>query len=108
MTQSQSQLRLRIGNVQRISCADNRDEIHRAAVWARARIEADNTVRIGVVVQEFTKYRSEIIRTFSSVMEPDVQQALPGSVHRLFPFNVSLGKPWFRIHLSAQHSWFSD
>ena len=92
MTQSQSQLRLRIGNVQRISCADNRDEIHRAAVWARARIEADSTVRIGVVVQEFTKYRSEIIRTFSSVMEPDVQQALPGSVHRLFPFNVSLGK----------------
>ena len=92
MTQSQSQLRLRIGNVQRISCADNRDEIYRAAVWARAKIEADSTVRIGVVVQEFTKYRSEIIRIFSSVMEPDVQQALPGSVHRIFPFNVSLGK----------------
>ena len=92
MTQLQSQLQLRNGNVQRISCADNRDEIHRAAVWARARIEADSTVRIGVVVQEFTKYRSEIIRIFSSVMEPDVQQALPGSVHRIFPFNVSLGR----------------
>lgn len=91
MTQSQSQLRLRIGKVQRISCADNRDEIHRAAVWARARIEADSTVRIGVVVQEFAKYRSEIIRIFSFVMEPDVQQALPGSMHRIFPFNVSLG-----------------
>ncbi len=36
MTRSQSQLRLRIGSVQRISCADNRDEIHRAAVCARA------------------------------------------------------------------------
>ncbi len=91
MTRSQSQLRLRIGSVQRISCADNRDEVHRAAVWARARIEADSTVRIGVVVQEFTKYRSEIIRIFSSVMEPDVQQALPGSTRRIFPFNVSLG-----------------
>ena len=91
MTRSQSQLRLRIGNVQQISCADNRDEIHRAAVWARARIEADSTVRIGVVVLEFAKYRSEIIRIFSSVMEPNVQQALPGSMRRIFPFNVSLG-----------------
>jgi ATP-dependent helicase/nuclease subunit B len=93
MTRLQSQLRLRIGNVQRISCADNSDEIHRAAVWARARIEADSTVRIGVVVQEFTKYRSEIIRIFNSVMEPDVLQALPGFPRRIFPFNVSLGIP---------------
>jgi probable DNA repair protein len=93
MTRSQSQLRVRIGNVQRISCADNRDEIHRAAVWARARIEADSKVHIGVVVQELTKYRSEIIRIFSSVMEPDVLQALPGSTRRILPFNVSLGMP---------------
>ena len=93
MTRSQSQLRLRNGNVQCISCADNHDEIQRAAVWARARIETDSTVRIGVVVQdqEFTKYRSEILRIFSSVMEPDVQQALPGSTRRIFPFNASLG-----------------
>jgi ATP-dependent helicase/nuclease subunit B len=90
-TKPQSKLRLRIGNVQQVSCADNRDEIYRAAVWARARIEGDNTVRIGVVVQEFSKYRSEIIRTFSSVMEPDVQQGLPGSTYRIYPFNVSLG-----------------
>lgn len=91
LMQSQSQLRLRIKNVQRISCADSCDEIHRAAVWARARIEADSMTRIGVVVPNLTKYRSEIIRIFSSVMEPDVQQALPGSTHRTFPFNVSLG-----------------
>lgn len=92
MTRPQSQLRLRNGNVQRISCEDNRDEIYHAALWARARIEADSTVRIGVVVPEFTKYRSEVLRIFSSVMEPDVQQALPGSTRFLFPFNASLGK----------------
>ena len=91
MTRSQSQLRLRTGNVQQVSCIDNRDEIYRAAVWARARVEIDNTARIGVVVQEFAKYRSEIIRIFSSVMEPDVQQVLPGSTRRIVPFNISLG-----------------
>ena len=89
--QSQSKIRSRVGRVQQVSCADNRDEIYRAAVWARARIEADNTVRIGVVVPELFKYQSEIIRTFSSMMEPDVQQGLPGSTHRVYPFNVSLG-----------------
>lgn len=91
MMRPQSQLRLQSGNVQRIGCADHRDEIYRAAVWARARIEADSTVRIGVIVPEFTKYRSDVMRIFSSVMEPDVQQALPRSTGRLFPFNASLG-----------------
>ena len=91
MTQSQSQLRLRTRNVQQVSCTDNRDEIYHAAVWARARVEIDNTARIGIVVQEFAKYRSEIIRIFNSVMEPDVQQALPGSTRRIIPYNISLG-----------------
>ena len=91
ITLLQSQSQLPSGNVQRISCVDNRDEIYHAAIWARARIEADNKARIGVVVQEFAKYRSEIIRIFSSVMEPDVQQSLPGSTRRIYPFNLSLG-----------------
>ena len=91
MTKPQSELRLQMGNVQQVGCVDNRDEIYRAAVWARARIEADNIVRIGVVVPEFSKNRSEIIRTFSSMMEPDMQQSLSGSTHREYPFNVSLG-----------------
>ncbi len=87
----QSQSQLPSANVQRISCVDNRDEIYHAAMWARARIEANNKARIGVVVQEFAKYRSEIIRIFSSVMEPDVRQSLPGSTRRIYPFNLSLG-----------------
>lgn len=87
----QSQSQIPSGNVQRIGCVDNRDEIYHAAMWARARIEADNKARIGVVVQEFAKYRSEIMRIFSSVMEPDVQQSLLSSTRRIFPFNLSLG-----------------
>ena len=94
ITKSQSQLRLRRGEVKCISCIDNRDEIHNAAVWARARIEDNPTARIGIVVHELIKYRSEITRIFSSVMEPDVQQGLPGSTTRpTLPFNISLGLP---------------
>ncbi|KIO50171.1 PD-(D/E)XK nuclease family protein [Nitrosospira sp. NpAV] len=85
------QLQLRSGNAGRVVCDNSDDEIRRAAVWARARIEADGTARIGVVVPEFSKYRSAITRIFSSVMEPDVQQSLPGTARRMLPFNVSLG-----------------
>ena len=93
ITQSQSQLKLRRGDVKCISCIDNRDEIYHAAVWARKNIESDSTVRVGVVVQDLTKYRSEIMHIFGSVMEPDVLQILPGSLRRILPFNVSLGLP---------------
>ena len=78
-------------SMQRVVCVDNQDEIHRAAVWARARIEVDQTARIGVVVPSLAKYRNAILRIFSSVMEPDVGSALPGAIRRTFPFNVSLG-----------------
>tara|TARA_Y100001936_G_scaffold243230_1_gene281759 strand:- start:8582 stop:11311 length:2730 start_codon:yes stop_codon:yes gene_type:complete len=88
---SHSQIKSRVGIVQQVSCTDSHDEIEQSAMWARACLEADNTVRIGVVVPELFKYRSEIIRTFRSVMEPDVYQRLPGSTHRIYPFNVSLG-----------------
>lgn len=81
----------RSGNARRVVCDDRDDEIRRAAVWARACIEADATARVGVAIPEFSKYRSAITRIFSSVMEPDVQQSLPGAAKRIPPFNVSLG-----------------
>jgi probable DNA repair protein len=81
----------RSGNARRVACDDSDDEIRRAASWARARIEADGTARIGVAVPEFSKYRSAIMRIFGSVMEPDVQQSLPGTTRRVLPFNASLG-----------------
>lgn len=91
LARPQSQLQLPSGNVRRVACNDSGDEIRRAAVWARARIEADGAARIGIVVPEFSRYRGAIMRIFSSVMEPDIQQSLPGAVRRTLPFNASLG-----------------
>lgn len=91
LARPQSQFQPRGGNAQRVACDNSDDEIHRAAAWARARIEADSTARIGVVVPEFSKYRSAITRIFNSVMEPDIEQSLPGAARRILPFNASLG-----------------
>lgn len=78
-------------NLQRVVCVDNQDEIQRAAIWARARIEGDHTARIGVVVPSLAKYRNTIQRVFNSVMEPNAVSALPGAMRRIAPFNISLG-----------------
>ncbi len=75
----------------RVACVDNTDEIRRAAVWARTRLEAGGAVRIGVVVAELAKHRQAIRRIFSAVMEPDY--ALPGTSRSAFPFNISFGEP---------------
>ncbi|HEV2007382.1 MAG TPA: hypothetical protein VGQ88_01525, partial [Burkholderiales bacterium] len=78
----------RSGATQRVAYTDSREEIQRAATWARARLEAGGA-RIGIVVPELGKHRSEIVRTFSAMMAPDY--ALPGAAQRVPPFNVSLG-----------------
>jgi probable DNA repair protein len=78
----------RRGDVRRLACKDSRDEIHRAAAWARSELEAGHA-RIGVVVPDLAKHRPAIMRTFSAVMAPD--HALPGAAQRVLPFNVSLG-----------------
>jgi len=76
----------------RLACADSADEIRRAAVWARSRLEANGAARVGIIVPELAKHRSAIRRVFSAVMEPDY--ALPGSRHDTLPFNISLGEPF--------------
>jgi ATP-dependent helicase/nuclease subunit B len=91
LAQSQSQLRRHHGTVQRVAGADSRDEIQRAAVWARARLETDAAARIGIVVPDLARRRSAIMRIFSAVMEPDVQCVLPDVAQRTLPFNTSLG-----------------
>ncbi|SCX44316.1 PD-(D/E)XK nuclease family protein [Nitrosospira sp. Nsp1] len=76
----------------RVQYDDAGEEIYCAAAWARARIEANGSARIGVVVPAFSEHRSAILRIFSSVMEPDVLRSLPGAAKRVLPFNASLGK----------------
>ena len=78
-------------SMHRVVCIDTQDEIYRAAVWARARIEVDKTAQIGVVVPSLAKYRNTVMRIFNSVMDPNVGIALPGAIRRAVPFNVSLG-----------------
>lgn len=80
----------RPAGVQRLGCADSRDEIGRAAAWSRARLEAGKA-RIGVVVPELAKHRAAIAQAFSAVMAPDY--ALPGALPPPLPFNLSLGVP---------------
>jgi probable DNA repair protein len=81
----------RAGERRRVACADSTEEIRRAAAWARARLEANNAARIGIVAPELAKHRGAIRRIFSALMEPDY--ALPGSRHPVLPFNISLGEP---------------
>jgi probable DNA repair protein len=77
----------------RVPCTNHEDEIHRAAVWARARIEANGSARVGIVVPELSSRLKAIKRIFGSVMDPDARQSLPGAVRPVPPFNVSLGMP---------------
>jgi len=55
----------------------------------RARLEAGDNARIGVIVPELAKHRTAITRIFSATMAPDY--ALPDVAQRVPPFNVSLG-----------------
>ncbi|SEK45292.1 PD-(D/E)XK nuclease family protein [Nitrosovibrio tenuis] len=91
MAQPRSQLQLHNFNARRLVHDNSVDEIRCAAVWARARLEANGSARIGVVVPEFSKYHNKIIRIFDSVMNPDRQHSLSSRAEHTFPFNVSLG-----------------
>jgi len=75
--------------VQRVACADAREEIERAAAWARARLEAEPGARIGIVVPDLARQRAALIRAFRAVMAP--ASMLPGADAAALPFNVSLG-----------------
>ena len=78
----------REAEVLRLACADARDEVQRAACWARSRLDADAHARIGIVVPDLAERRKAILRIFRTVMAP----ALPGSHQAPLPFNISLGQ----------------
>lgn len=73
----------REASVGRLQCVDTLDEIRRAARWARQRLEANPSARIGVVVPALAAQRNAVRRTFTQVMGPAAVQ----------PFNISLGEP---------------
>ncbi|HEX7054881.1 MAG TPA: PD-(D/E)XK nuclease family protein [Burkholderiales bacterium] len=69
-----------------------RQELEAAARWARTRLE-EGRRRIGVVVPDLQRRRSEVLRVFSRTLQPGYN--LPSAAGRLaaLPFNVSLGLP---------------
>ncbi len=82
----------REASVLRLACVDARDEIERAAAWARARLEADPRANIGIVVPDLAKQRKALIRTLRKVMAPaSMLPGAPGANPGALPFNVSLG-----------------
>src|SRR5713101_1016367 len=81
----------RASEARRIPFLSSRDEIHAAARWSRARLEADPKARIGVVVPDLARSRDAVRRIFSQAMEP--AHPLPGGEKRAMPFNISLGEP---------------
>jgi ATP-dependent helicase/nuclease subunit B len=85
----------REASVLRVECVDARDEIQRAAAWARARLESDPHASIGIVVPDLIKQRKTLIRTFRMVMAPASMSpgatGAPRASGDPLPFNVSLG-----------------
>jgi probable DNA repair protein len=74
----------------RTAFPSSKHEIEAAAKWARARLE-EGRRRVGVVVPDLGRRRSEVVRVFSRVMQPGYN--LPVVAKAPMPFNVSLGKP---------------
>jgi probable DNA repair protein len=78
------------GRATKLSLRSARQELERAAAWARARLEEGRS-RIGVVVPDLARRRKEAVRVFSRVMRPGYN--LPGAPKSPLPFNLSLGEP---------------
>ncbi len=70
----------------RVAADDARDEIRRAAHWARARLEADADARIAIVVPDLGARKRTLRRTLAQTMDP-------GGIADVLPFNISLGDP---------------
>ena len=83
----------------RIVCADAREEIQRAAHWARSRLQANPSARIGVVVPDLAGQRAAIRRVFAHSMAPGACD--PRAPDRVLPFNISLGEPLSTVPLAA-------
>jgi probable DNA repair protein len=105
-TLAQCQPERSAGRATRSSFPSARQELERAAAWARARLE-QGAGRIGVVVPDLAKRRKEVVRVFSRVMQPGYN--LPGTVspdagsasaaRSAMPFNISLGTPLTEVPL---------
>ena len=79
--------------VARLPCADARDEVRRAAAWARARLDTNPAARIGIVIPDIAGRRNTMARALRVALAPS--SMLPGHAAAAdaapLPFNLSLG-----------------
>ncbi len=75
------------GRLQRLACADAREEVRRAACWARALLERGED-EIGIVVPKLEEYRPLLERIFREEIDPSAHISPGGEEVR---FNLSLG-----------------
>ncbi len=73
----------------RVPCSDSRDEVRRAARWARALLERGEG-EIGVIVPDLQGYRPLIERIFREEIDPGALVRPDAAELR---FNLSLGEP---------------
>ena len=75
----------------RCSCHDNRDEIRRAAYWAREQLQANPHHRVGIVIPQLARLRKDVERQFHATLHPEKLTAATHGVSEIF--NISLGTP---------------
>ncbi len=78
------------GAPHRVALADAEAEVGAAARWARARLTANPTARIGVVVPDLADRRHQLARVFAAELAPAAAGAPQPAP---MPFNISLGRP---------------
>lgn len=84
---------------QRVELVDRETELRRAARWAAALVEQDNTLSIGIVVPDLAQQRPLVERLFAEVFEP--QAILPGQPRHAPGFNISAAQPLAQTPLMA-------
>ena len=75
----------------RCCCHDNREEIRRAAYWARDKLQANPHYRIGIVIPQLARLRKDVERQFHATLHPEKLTAASHGVSEIF--NISLGTP---------------
>lgn len=87
------------GRAMRVELVDRQTELRRAACWAAALVEQDNTRSIGIVVPDLAQQRPLVERLFTEVFEP--QAILPGQPRHAPGFNLSAAQPLAQTPLIA-------
>ena len=75
----------------RCRCHDNREEIRRAAFWARDQLQTNPQYRIGIVIPQLARLRKNVERQFHATLHPEKLTAASHGVSEVF--NISLGTP---------------